>query len=68
LTAIRDMRAILAAMTAEERDNPDLIDHARRAAIAHAAGCEPMYVSQLKRTFNAARRAQVQLSRSPAAT
>jgi signal recognition particle GTPase len=68
LTAIRDMQSILATMTAEERENPDLIDHARRSAIAQAAGCEPMYVSQLKRTFNAARRVQVQLSGGPTAT
>jgi signal recognition particle GTPase len=66
LTAIREMRGVLAAMTPEERANPDLIDHARRSAIAQAAGCEPMFVSHLRRTFNSARRAQTQLSGGPA--
>ena len=53
---VRRLRAIYAAMTLAERDDPGLIDHPRRAAIAAAAGVEPMDVSQLRRSFEAANR------------
>ena len=53
---MRRLRAIYAAMTPTERDDRGLIDHPRRAAIAAAAGVEPMDVSQLRRNFEAANR------------
>ena len=57
LRGVRRLRAVFFAMTPEERDNPALVDHPRRAAIARAAGVEPIDVSQLRRNFEAARRA-----------
>ena len=62
---VRRLRAIYAAMTPAERDDPRLIDHPRRAAVAAAAGVEPMDVSQLRRTFEAANRV---LAMPPAGT
>jgi signal recognition particle GTPase len=55
--AVRRLYAIYAAMTPAERGDPGLVDHPRRAAIAAAAGVEPMDVSQLRRSFEAVNRA-----------
>jgi signal recognition particle GTPase len=62
LKARDEMRSILAAMTPDERKNPDLIDHARRAAIAQVAGCDPFSFSRLRQSFNAARKAYARFS------
>ena len=67
INGARRLQAIYAAMTPAERADPGLIDHPRRAAIADAAGVEPMDVSQLRRTFEAANRARAMIAACGAA-
>jgi hypothetical protein len=62
LEGVRKMRCIYGAMTPVERANPLIIDHARRGEIARVAGVEPMEVSQLVRSFDAAKRAQARVN------
>ena len=64
LDGVKRFRAIYAEMTPAERDDPSLVNHGRRAAIASAAGVEPMDVSQLLRGFRSANRAQAILNKA----
>ena len=64
---VRRLQAIYAAMTPAERRDPSLIDYPRPAAVAQAAGVEPMDVSQLRRKFEAANRACAIIAASRAA-
>src|SRR5688572_2420677 len=60
--ALQENRRIFDAMSAEERANTKLVDHARRQQIADTAGVEPMVVSNLLRGFRSLNKAMDQLA------
>jgi len=56
------MQGIVHSMTTRERANPNLIDASRRRRIARGAGCEPLDVSGLVKTFTQVRDAMKAMS------
>jgi signal recognition particle GTPase len=62
-TRVDELRAICAAMTSQERNDPILVDYAARQRIAAEAGVDAMAVSQLIRNYLSYRRAMSQLAK-----
>ncbi|MGC9454794.1 MAG: signal recognition particle protein [Phycisphaerae bacterium] len=51
---VKQMEAVIQSMTAEEREDPNIIDGSRRRRIARGSGTQPQDVSGLVKSFNMA--------------
>ena len=56
------IEAILTSMTAEERENPDIINNSRRERIAKGAGQSPVQVNRLLKQFKESKKMMKQLT------